>query len=101
MGIPLLHTYDYSYHCTSINRMGSFYADHLDINLLDSANSWSNTDIRIPENTYYMPGAGGRYTFIIPFLDLVVVKLTHYKGCKPGTPAFHKTLGMHVDAVEK
>lgn len=64
---------------------------------------WINGDgdIPIPENAYYMAGAGGQYTFIIPSHDLVVVKLTHYKGGRPGTPAFHKALGMLVDAVEK
>ena len=47
MGIPLLHTYDYSYHRTSIDRMGSFHADHLDINLLAYTNLLSITDIQL------------------------------------------------------
>lgn len=34
----------------------------------------------IPKDAYFMAGAGGQLTFIIPSHDLVVVKMSHYKG---------------------
>ncbi len=53
----------------------------------------------IPENAYYMAGAGGQYVIIIPSHDLVVVKLTHYKGESIGATDFAKSLEMLVKAV--
>ncbi len=43
---------------------------------------WINTekDFPVPKEAYYMAGAGGQYTIIIPSHDLVIVKLSHYKG---------------------
>jgi CubicO group peptidase (beta-lactamase class C family) len=63
---------------------------------------WINGDggIPIPEDAYYMAGAGGQYTFIIPSHDLVVVRLTHYKGGGPGNKTFHEALRQIVEAVE-
>ena len=46
-----------------------------------------------------MAGAGGQYTFIIPTHDLVVVRLTHYKGGSAGRETFHKALDQIVKAV--
>jgi CubicO group peptidase (beta-lactamase class C family) len=34
----------------------------------------------VPEDAFYMSGAGGQTTLIIPTHDLVVVRLGHYKG---------------------
>jgi CubicO group peptidase (beta-lactamase class C family) len=34
----------------------------------------------VPKDAYYMSGAGGQTTIIIPTHDLVVVRLGHYKG---------------------
>ena len=43
---------------------------------------WLNGDEEwpIPKSAYFMAGAGGQYTFVIPSHDLVVVKLGHYRG---------------------
>ncbi len=41
----------------------------------------------IPDTAYYMAGAGGQYTFIIPSHDLVVVRMGHTAGTpKHGAP---------------
>ena len=47
---------------------------------------WVNGDgnYPIPNDAYYMAGAGGQYTIIIPSHDLVVVRLGHYKGGRAG-----------------
>ena len=38
----------------------------------------------VPKNAYFMAGAGGQYTIIIPSHQLVVVRLGLYKGSGPG-----------------
>ncbi|MCB0657785.1 MAG: hypothetical protein KDC57_16685, partial [Saprospiraceae bacterium] len=62
---------------------------------------WINGDRRfpIPEEAYYMAGAGGQYTIIIPSHDLVVVRLGHYKGSGPGEEDLKKALTLLMQAV--
>jgi CubicO group peptidase (beta-lactamase class C family) len=62
---------------------------------------WINGDgaIPIPKNSYYMAGAGGQFTVIIPSHDLVVVRLGHFKGDEPGTQDLYNALALLVDAV--
>jgi CubicO group peptidase (beta-lactamase class C family) len=62
---------------------------------------WINGDgqLPIPKEAYYMAGAGGQYTFIIPSHDLVVVRLGHYKGSRPGEEALSRALALLMEAV--
>jgi CubicO group peptidase (beta-lactamase class C family) len=62
---------------------------------------WINGDgaLPVPKDTYYMAGAGGQYTMIIPSHDLVVVRLGHSKGDEAGSADLHKALALLVDAV--
>ena len=62
---------------------------------------WINGDgeFPIPLDAYYMAGAGGQFTVIIPSHDLVVVRLGHYKGSAPGKDALDKALELLVQAV--
>jgi len=53
----------------------------------------------IPENAYFMAGAGGQYVIIIPSHDLVVVKLSHYKGGGIGAKDLATSLSMIMEAV--
>lgn len=64
---------------------------------------WINGDDRypIPSDAYYMAGAGGQFTFIIPSHDLVVVRLGHYKGAKAGEESLKKALASLVAAVPR
>jgi CubicO group peptidase (beta-lactamase class C family) len=64
---------------------------------------WINGDgqFPIPDDAYFMAGAGGQYVIIIPSHDLVVVKLSHYKGGSIGANDFATSLGMIVNAVSK
>ena len=43
---------------------------------------WINGDGQypVPRKSYYMAGAGGQTTMIVPSHDLVVVRMGHYKG---------------------
>ena len=62
---------------------------------------WINGDgsYPVPRNTYFMSGAGGQKTMIIPTHDLVVVRLGHYKGENEGLKTFKKALALLMEAV--
>lgn len=64
---------------------------------------WINGDGRypVPKEAYYMAGAGGQTTMIIPSHDLVVVRLGHYKGSAPGEEDFKKALALLLEAVPR
>jgi CubicO group peptidase (beta-lactamase class C family) len=53
----------------------------------------------VPKEAYYMAGAGGQYTIMIPSHDLVVVKMSHYKGGGPGKTALENALRLLLEAV--
>ena len=42
---------------------------------INSTGQWN-----LPRNTYFMAGAGGQWTFVVPSHDLVVVRMGHFKG---------------------
>ncbi|MFM9074582.1 MAG: serine hydrolase domain-containing protein [Bacteroidota bacterium] len=58
-----------------------------------------NGEYPVPTEAYFMAGAGGQYTFIIPSHDLVIVRLGHYKGAGPGEEALKKAMGILARAV--
>jgi CubicO group peptidase (beta-lactamase class C family) len=62
---------------------------------------WINGTERfpIPKEAYYMAGAGGQYTIIIPSHDLVVVRMGHYKGSSVGFEALRKSLTLLMQTV--
>ena len=53
----------------------------------------------VPRDSYYMAGAGGQITMIVPSHDLVVARLGHYKGEAAGTAAVRKALALLMEAV--
>ena len=53
----------------------------------------------VPRDSYYMAGAGGQTTIIIPTHDLVVVRLGHYKGEEHAAKALARALELLVRAV--
>ena len=53
----------------------------------------------VPREAYFMAGAGGQTTLIIPSHDLVVVRMGHYKGAGPGAASFNKALALLMEAV--
>ena len=62
---------------------------------------WINGDnaFPVPKEAYYMAGAGGQTVLIIPSHDLVVVRIGHYKGERPGREAFRRALALLLEAV--
>jgi CubicO group peptidase (beta-lactamase class C family) len=64
---------------------------------------WINGDsaFPVPREAYYMSGAGGQTTLIIPSHDLVVVRLGHFKGSTAGSAGFEKSLALLMEAVPR
>jgi CubicO group peptidase (beta-lactamase class C family) len=64
---------------------------------------WINGDgeFPVPKDAYYMAGAGGQNTFIIPTHDLVVVRLGHYKGEEAGYAGLTKALAILMEAIPR
>lgn len=62
---------------------------------------WLNGDSRfaVPKEAYYMAGAGGQYTIIIPSHDLVVARLGHFKGATPGMADLNRALALLLEAL--
>jgi CubicO group peptidase (beta-lactamase class C family) len=62
---------------------------------------WINGDgsYPVPTDAYYMAGAGGQTTLIIPSHDLVVVRLGHYRGASAGGASFRRALALLMEAV--
>ena len=53
----------------------------------------------VPRDAYYMLGAGGQTTLIIPSYDLVIVRMGHSKGEEAGIVSFRKALAILMEAV--
>ncbi|MFP6808527.1 MAG: serine hydrolase [Pseudomonadales bacterium] len=62
---------------------------------------WINGDgqIPIPNDAYFMAGAGGQRTIIIPSHDLVIVRIGHYGGAVAGATSLNKVLNCIMRAV--
>jgi CubicO group peptidase (beta-lactamase class C family) len=62
---------------------------------------WVNGDgtFPVPRESYYMSGAGGQTTLIVPSHDLVVVRMGHFKGSTPGGANFRKSLALLMEAL--
>jgi CubicO group peptidase (beta-lactamase class C family) len=55
----------------------------------------------VPKEAFYMSGAGGQTTFVIPTHDLVVVRLGHFKGSEAGENGFKQALALLMEAVPR
>jgi CubicO group peptidase (beta-lactamase class C family) len=54
----------------------------------------------LPKDAYFMAGAGGQWTFIIPSHQLVVVRMGHYKGAAPGQRALNAAFTQLLSALK-
>jgi CubicO group peptidase (beta-lactamase class C family) len=53
----------------------------------------------VPNEAFYMSGAGGQTTLIIPSHELVVVRLGHFKGSEIGAKSFNHALALLMEAI--
>jgi CubicO group peptidase (beta-lactamase class C family) len=62
---------------------------------------WINGDgaWNIPKDAYFMSGAGGQNTFIIPSHQLVVVRMGHARGDRVSRAATNTALKLLIEAV--
>ena len=62
---------------------------------------WINGDetFPAPKDSYYMSGAGGQATLIIPSHDLVIVRLGHYKGSEASETSLNNAVRILLQAV--
>ena len=62
---------------------------------------WLNQEDQypIPRDAFYMAGAGGQKTFIIPSHDLVVVRQGHYRGSELGDESLKNALDLLMEAI--
>jgi CubicO group peptidase (beta-lactamase class C family) len=61
---------------------------------INGAGQWN-----LPPTAYFMAGAGGQWTFIIPSHQLVVVRMGHYKGAGAGQRALNTAFKILLTAV--
>jgi CubicO group peptidase (beta-lactamase class C family) len=64
---------------------------------------WINGDgaFPVPTEAYFMSGAGGQTSLIVPSHDLVVVRLGHYRGSEVGSASLRKALALLMEAVPR
>ena len=53
----------------------------------------------IPEDAYFMAGAGGQKTIIVPSHDLVVVRIGHFSGAAKSQTSLDQTLAALMELV--
>jgi CubicO group peptidase (beta-lactamase class C family) len=58
-------------------------------------------ELPVPKEAYYMSGAGGQTTLVVPSHDLVVVRLGHFKGSGPSEDSFARALTLLMEAVPR
>lgn len=55
----------------------------------------------LPRSAYFMAGAGGQHTFIVPSHDLVVVRMGHQRGSAIGSKLLDQSLAALIMAVDE
>ena len=53
----------------------------------------------LPRDAYFMSGAGGQHTFIVPSHDLVIVRMGHQRGAPIGGKLLNQSLAAIMAAV--
>jgi len=64
---------------------------------------WVNGDDRFPapRDAYYMAGAGGQTTLIVPSHDLVIVRQGHFRGAEAAREGFNRAVSLVLDCLPR
>lgn len=54
----------------------------------------------LPRDAYFMSGAGGQQTFVVPSHQLVVVRMGHQRGAAAGTKTLNESLAAIIAAID-
>ena len=57
--------------------------------------------LNLPHDAYYMAGAGGQRTIIVPSREMVIVRLGHQRGSRRGSELLNEALGLLMEAVSE
>ncbi len=53
----------------------------------------------LPGDAYYMAGGGGQFVFVVPSLDLVVVRMGHWRGIAQSERTLNRAFGALSEAL--
>ena len=56
-------------------------------------------DFAVPKDAYFMAGAGGQFTIMVPSHDLVIVKMSHYSGSAKSGEDLNEALKLLMEAI--
>lgn len=59
-----------------------------------------NDEFPLPKSTYYMAGAGGQRTIIVPEMDLVIIRMGHFRGAETGMKSLNKAIEKLVAVLK-
>jgi len=62
---------------------------------------WLNTigEYPLPEDTFFMAGGGGQFVFMVPSLDMVIVRQGHSRGWEQSKPRVGQLVGRIAEAL--
>ncbi len=58
-----------------------------------------NGEFPLPEDAYFMAGAGGQRTIIVPSKELVIVRMGHARGAEAGMEALNRACALLMEAI--